>query len=70
MKQDILLEPSSVKQIRVDKCTVRVIIDSDAFDAIADEWTALEEASDTTIFQTYEWNRTWWKYFDITINIF
>ncbi len=63
MKQDILLEPSSVKQIRVDKCTVRVIIDSDAFDAIADEWTALAEASDTTIFQTYEWNRTWWKYF-------
>lgn len=63
MKQDILLEPSSVKQIRVDKCTVRVIIDSDAFDAIADEWTALAEASDTTIFQSFEWNRSWWKHF-------
>ncbi len=33
------------------------------FDALEQEWSALAWASDTTIFQTFEWNRIWWTHF-------
>ncbi len=33
------------------------------FDALEQEWSALAWASDTSIFQTFEWNRIWWTHF-------
>ncbi len=35
----------------------------DEFDRLQDAWTALVERSGCTIFQTFEWQRAWWKYF-------
>lgn len=41
-----------------------VIITSEKdFSDLEHSWTALADQADVTIFQTFEWNRTWWKYF-------
>lgn len=42
---------------------LKIIRNVDSFKAISDEWNALAEVSDTHIYQTFEWQRTWWKYF-------
>ncbi len=40
------------------------VVDSDAaFDNLEDVWNDLVETADCTIYQTFEWQRTWWKYF-------
>ncbi|MCC6397568.1 MAG: GNAT family N-acetyltransferase [Bacteroidetes bacterium] len=33
------------------------------FDSLQKEWNALLEKSDARIFQTFEWQRTWWRLF-------
>lgn len=43
--------------------TITVVSSVEMFDRIAAEWKHLSEISDTYIFQTYEWNRIWWKHF-------
>lgn len=43
--------------------SVEVISSESRFDAIADEWNGLVDAADVHIFQTYEWQRIWWKIF-------
>ncbi len=42
---------------------VRVITEDEMFDELEESWTDLVEMSEATIFQTYEWNRTWWKHY-------
>ena len=44
-------------------CSVEMVRSEDAFDALAQEWSALAEDAPVSIFQTYEWLRTWWTYF-------
>jgi CelD/BcsL family acetyltransferase involved in cellulose biosynthesis len=44
-------------------CSVRIVRTDDAFDALASPWDALLAKSDGTVFQSFEWQRTWWKYF-------
>jgi CelD/BcsL family acetyltransferase involved in cellulose biosynthesis len=34
-----------------------------AFDNLEHEWNELVDKSDCTVYQTFEWQRTWWKYF-------
>ncbi len=41
---------------------VSVIDTEDSFDGMEEVWKALVEEAQVTIFQTYEWQRTWWKY--------
>lgn len=50
---------------QVDKAglTLEVIKDEEAFDSVSREWNTLVEESGAHIFQTYEWQRTWWKYY-------
>jgi CelD/BcsL family acetyltransferase involved in cellulose biosynthesis len=43
--------------------TVRTITDDGEFDRLEPAWNALLERSDATVFQTFEWLRTWWTYF-------
>jgi CelD/BcsL family acetyltransferase involved in cellulose biosynthesis len=43
--------------------TVRVVTTAEGFDALETDWNSLLERSDATVFQSYEWLRTWWKYF-------
>lgn len=42
---------------------VSVVEDAQDFDALEPEWNALLERCDATVFQTFEWHRTWWSHF-------
>lgn len=43
--------------------SIRVVDNSVEFEKLAEEWKQLAEVSDSYIFETFEWNRIWWKYF-------
>ena len=43
--------------------TVKVVETEEAFDSLETKWDDLVSKSDCTIYQTFEWQRTWWKYF-------
>jgi len=40
-----------------------VINSEEEFDNLESKWNLLSKQTDSTIFQTFDWNRTWWKYF-------
>lgn len=42
---------------------LRVVTDEQSFDELEDEWEHLTNEIDCHIFQTFHWNRIWWKYF-------
>ncbi len=42
---------------------ISVVSTEEDFNALASDWDRLVNESDCTIFQTYEWQRTWWKYY-------
>jgi CelD/BcsL family acetyltransferase involved in cellulose biosynthesis len=44
-------------------CTVHVVSDQSEFEALRQGWDRLLGRTDATIFQTFEWISTWWKYF-------
>lgn len=41
----------------------RVVQTLEEFDAVEGDWRRVWENSGATIFQTFEWQRTWWKFF-------
>jgi CelD/BcsL family acetyltransferase involved in cellulose biosynthesis len=43
--------------------TSEVIQDESGFDILRREWDDLLAASDATLFQSWEWQRTWWRHF-------
>ncbi len=43
--------------------TLSVVSDPTAFDALEPTWNALLEKTDASVFQSFEWQRTWWKHF-------
>ncbi|MER3524621.1 MAG: hypothetical protein C4326_11315 [Ignavibacteria bacterium] len=43
--------------------SVRVVREPSAFDALEAEWHRLLELSDVSVFQSFEWQRTWWRHF-------
>jgi CelD/BcsL family acetyltransferase involved in cellulose biosynthesis len=43
--------------------SVEVVQDTQAFDKLENEWSNLVENATTHVFQTYEWQRLWWKHF-------
>lgn len=45
--------------------TLKVVTNAKDFDALEEGWKELADNSDTYIFQTYQWNRIWWKYFGV-----
>ncbi len=42
---------------------VTVVEDEGAFDSLEKDWNELSDRTECTIYQTYEWQRTWWEYF-------
>lgn len=42
---------------------IKIVSEMKEFLELKDSWKEITENSDTTIFQTYIWNKTWWKYF-------
>jgi CelD/BcsL family acetyltransferase involved in cellulose biosynthesis len=53
-------EPRAVSGGRLEPCVVE---DAAAFDALEREWNALLERSEASVFQSFEWQRTWWRHF-------
>ena len=41
---------------------LRVVTSEDELDALAPAWTALHLATGATVFQSWEWQRSWWKH--------
>jgi CelD/BcsL family acetyltransferase involved in cellulose biosynthesis len=52
---------SGLKEMNYD---IRIVETSAEFDALEEEWNGLLGQTNVTIFQTFEWVRTWWKYFN------
>ena len=46
-----------------NRVTCKVITTDAEFDDLKSEWEKLCDESDVHIFQTFEWQRIWWKYF-------
>ena len=38
-----------------------LLTDADGFDTLRNEWDALAEEAEATLFQTWEWQRAWWR---------
>jgi CelD/BcsL family acetyltransferase involved in cellulose biosynthesis len=60
--QDIKSAPLLQSESKL-KCRVDVVTSDKSFDALENEWNDLIENSAVHIYQTFEWMRTWWKYF-------
>lgn len=40
-----------------------IINSEEEFDNLETEWNLLSERTDSHVFQTFDWNRTWWNYY-------
>lgn len=49
--------------VRNQNLQIKVITSIQEFKDLEADWDSLVEESSVTIFQTFEWNRIWWKYF-------
>ena len=43
--------------------TLEIVTDNTGFDALETDWNTLIEECGASIYQAFEWLRTWWKYF-------
>ncbi|MEO8167053.1 MAG: GNAT family N-acetyltransferase, partial [bacterium] len=55
--------PASNAETNDETISYRIIRTTEEFDHLRSEWTRIWENSNATIFQTFEWQRTWWKCF-------
>ena len=67
-QESILIDPPPLKKhtdsnAGTHRLTVQAFTTNAEFDRMEERWSALVEQCDATIYQTYEWQRTWWKYF-------
>lgn len=42
---------------------IKLINTTEAFDQLEDDWNHLVEQTDVHVYQTFDWNRTWWESF-------
>lgn len=57
------LNSASSEYTSQNHLSVKIIKAEERFDALSSEWNDLAEESNAHIFQTFEWQRIWWKYF-------
>ena len=48
---------------RTTPIAARVVTSTEGLDALGPAWSALHEASRAGVFQSWEWQRTWWRHF-------
>jgi CelD/BcsL family acetyltransferase involved in cellulose biosynthesis len=53
---------SSAAIVQPDSCEYSIAETDAEFNALREQWDDLFRASSATIFQSYEWLRTWWKH--------
>ena len=51
------------KRSEAGHAEVKIIAKNEDFEALEQGWIDLARESDTHIFQTFEWNKIWWKHF-------
>ncbi len=51
---------------KVTQLSIEIVGDTVSFAALEKEWEKLLSKSQATIFQTFEWQHTWWKYYGST----
>lgn len=49
---------------------IKIIGNENCFDSLKDQWNDLACRAESHIHQTFEWNRTWWKYFGTEGNLY
>lgn len=59
------INKNSEKELKIE-----IITDEFGFEKLEDEWGELTDKADTFIYQTFEWNRYWWKYFGTNKDLF
>jgi CelD/BcsL family acetyltransferase involved in cellulose biosynthesis len=55
----------STEPARVDEAQaldLRLVSTAEAFDALQPAWSALHQESGASVFQSYEWQRAWWRH--------
>ena len=60
---DTLEVPTPVCEDRAPQLTIDVVRDIETFASLHETWNTLVEASTATVYQTFEWQYLWWKYF-------
>jgi CelD/BcsL family acetyltransferase involved in cellulose biosynthesis len=55
--------PAPLAPARRPGLAVEVVESVRGFDALEREWNGLLERSDASVFQSFEWQRTWWSHF-------
>ncbi len=48
---------------REEEITTELVNTNEGFDRLENEWNYLTHLADSHLFQSYEWQRCWWKYF-------
>lgn len=56
-------EPEKTGEDLHNPVKLSVIESEQAFDELEEEWNQLLERSEAHVFQSFEWQRTWWEYF-------
>lgn len=50
-------------KISHEDISVRVVTSLQEFESLSEDWEQLTETADSYIFETFDWNRIWWKHF-------
>jgi CelD/BcsL family acetyltransferase involved in cellulose biosynthesis len=62
--EDRSLLPRAISELKMGQVLdLKVITDPSKFLALRNEWNHVVEACPTSIFQTFDWQSVWWKYF-------
>src|SRR5690348_11043672 len=48
---------------RAAPLTARVVTSTEGLDALGPAWSALHDVTGASVFQSWEWQRSWWKHF-------
>ncbi len=62
MKNQPQLQPGSNRLASTASCSVEVIRTVQDLDRLDNEWDALVLTSNSSVYQTFSWQRTWWKH--------
>lgn len=63
MESKEVMVDTDIVEKKTQGFSIEILSSESGFDAISEKWDALVEIADVHIFQTYEWQRTWWKFF-------
>jgi CelD/BcsL family acetyltransferase involved in cellulose biosynthesis len=54
---------NTVSTLPMTECAIRVVSSEEGFDALEQTWESLVDEGGISVFQSFAWQRTWWKHF-------